>query len=335
MSVTESGPTMSRRHAAGADSARSLLFTVLGEFVLPDGGRAWTSTIIDALSRLDVHEKAIRQALMRTAADGWLRSERFGRRTLWCLTPKAEQLLTDGTERIYGFTGPTTDWDGQWLLALARVPETDRPARHLLRTRMSWAGFGSLAPGMWISPHTDRLDEARRILGEAGVVAESRVFVARDVTGGDEAEMAQQAWDLATLEQDLREGRFQRSLAAAAAFSAVFSGAEALYSHYKNNFRYPKLQWSPITLTPLLFAAGMGAVRSRTIARTALPVVSLLAILDGTIGTFYHARGILRRPGGLTMPLHNIMYGPPIFAPMLFAASGFMGLLASLLRREK
>jgi hypothetical protein len=29
------------------------------------------------------------------------------------------------------------------------------------------------------------------------------------------------------------------------------------------------------------------------------------------------------------------MYGPPLFAPMLFAASGFMGLLASLLRREK
>jgi phenylacetic acid degradation operon negative regulatory protein len=204
MPVTGSGPTMSRRHAAGADSARSLLFTVLGEFVLPDGGRAWTSTIIDALSRLDVEEKAIRQALMRTAADGWLSSERFGRRTLWCLTPKAEQLLTDGTERIYGFTGPTTDWDGQWLLALARVPETDRPARHLLRTRMSWAGFGSLAPGMWISPHTDRLDEARRILGEAGVHAESRVFVARDVTGGDEAEMAKQAWDLAALEQDYR-----------------------------------------------------------------------------------------------------------------------------------
>jgi hypothetical protein len=103
----------------------------------------------------------------------------------------------------------------------------------------------------------------------------------------------------------------------------------------KNNFRYPALQWSPITLTPLLFMAGMGAIWSRTIAPTVLPMVSILAILDGTIGTCYHARGILRRPGGLTIPLYNIMYGPPIFAPMLFAASGFMGLLASLLRREK
>jgi hypothetical protein len=29
------------------------------------------------------------------------------------------------------------------------------------------------------------------------------------------------------------------------------------------------------------------------------------------------------------------MYGPPIFAPLLFAAAGFLGLMASLLRREK
>lgn len=132
--------------------------------------------------------------------------------------------------------------------------------------------------------------------------------------------------------QDVREGRFQQHLAAAAAVSAVFSGFEALYSHYKNNFRY-KAQWTPIPLTPLLFAAGIGAIPSRTIARTMLPLVSILALLDGAVGTFYHWRGMLRRPGGLKYPLYNLMYGPPAFAPLLFAASGFLGLLASLLRR--
>ena len=40
-------------------------------------------------------------------------------------------------------------------------------------------------------------------------------------------------------------------------------------------------------------------------------------------------------PGGLKLPFYNVMYGPPIFAPLLFAASGFMGLLASLLRRAE
>jgi phenylacetic acid degradation operon negative regulatory protein len=189
---------LSRRHAAGAPSARGLLFTVLGEFVLPNGSTAWTSALIDAIARLGVEEKNVRQALMRTAADGWLASERVGRRTRWRLTPAAEQMLTEGTQRIYGFTGTASGWDGQWLLALARVPETDRPARHRLRTRMTWAGFGSPEPGVWISPHSDRVAEARRILAEA----DARVFVARQVNGYDDAAMARQAWDLDGLEED-------------------------------------------------------------------------------------------------------------------------------------
>ena len=138
--------------------------------------------------------------------------------------------------------------------------------------------------------------------------------------------------DVIVLEDRAREGRIQQQLAIAAALSALLSGFEALYSHYKNNFHF-KVQWTPIILTPLLCGAGLGAVWSKTVARTVLPLVSLVAMLDGAIGTFYHVRGILRRPGGLKTPLHNLIYGPPSFAPMLFAASGFLGLLASLLRR--
>ena len=134
------------------------------------------------------------------------------------------------------------------------------------------------------------------------------------------------------LEQDVREGRFQRILAVATAISAFFSGIESLYSHYKNNFQY-KIQWTPILLTPAVMIAGIGTVWSSKIARTLLPITSFLALINGAIGFFYHARGIWRRPGGLKKPWYNIMYGPPIFAPLLFSASGFLGLLASLLRR--
>ena len=38
---------------------------------------------------------------------------------------------------------------------LARAPETERPTRHLLRTRLTWAGLGSPAPGVWVSTHAD------------------------------------------------------------------------------------------------------------------------------------------------------------------------------------
>jgi hypothetical protein len=135
------------------------------------------------------------------------------------------------------------------------------------------------------------------------------------------------------LGRDIREGRFQRHLAAAAALTAICSGFEALYSHYKNDFAY-WYEWTPIALTPVMAAAGFGTIWSKTVARTLLPLTSVLLLLDGTLGSYFHVRGVLRRPGGRKLIVYNIIYGPPIFAPLLFAASGFMGLLASLLRRE-
>lgn len=133
--------------------------------------------------------------------------------------------------------------------------------------------------------------------------------------------------------EDLRYGRFQRHLSAVTFFWALFSGFEAWYSHYKSNFRY-KVQWSPVILTPLIMASAAGAVKSSRMANTALPASSALALANGAIGFYFHARGIFRRPGGAKKPLYNALYGPPIFAPLLFAACGFLGLMASLLRRE-
>lgn len=133
---------------------------------------------------------------------------------------------------------------------------------------------------------------------------------------------------------EIAEGRFQKHLSALTIAWAFFSGFEALYSHYKSRFRFAA-QWSPIVLTPLLMAAAFAATRSRRAANTLLPAVSAMALADGAIGFAYHARGVMRRPGGLSKPGFNILYGPPVFAPLLFAACGFLGLLASLLRREK
>lgn len=133
---------------------------------------------------------------------------------------------------------------------------------------------------------------------------------------------------------DLRYGRFQKHLSLVTVVWAFFSGFEALYSHYKTNFRY-KAQWTPVLLTPFLMASAAGAIKSRRMANTTLPTASTLALVNGAAGFFYHARGIVRRPGGMKKPLYNTLYGPPIFAPLLFAACGFLGLIASLLRRER
>jgi phenylacetic acid degradation operon negative regulatory protein len=198
-------PTLSRRHEAGAPSARGLLFTLLGEFVLPGGGTAWTSAVLAVFARLGIEEKTTRQALMRTAASGWLDPEKVGRRTRWRLTASAQKLLTEGAERIYSFTGPGENWDGRWLLVYARIPESDRRARHVVRSRLTWAGFGSLGGGLWISPHPDREAEATGALREAGVAADAHVFVARRSGLAEVQVMVASAWDLDAIEDRYQE----------------------------------------------------------------------------------------------------------------------------------
>jgi hypothetical protein len=140
--------------------------------------------------------------------------------------------------------------------------------------------------------------------------------------------------DILSAEQDVREGRFQRQMAIATGISALLSGFEAWYSHYKNNFRY-KAQWTPVILAPMLAASAFAGVKSRKAATTVLPVLAIASCADAAVGFFYHARGVLRRPGGRKHLVYNTMYGPPIFAPLLFGAAGMLGILASLLGRRR
>src|SRR3954469_21893858 len=123
------GPFVTRRQELGAASARSLLLTVLGEFVLPGGRPVRTAAVLDLLADLDVAEKAARQAIMRTADSGWIAGTRIGRETRWSLTDAGTRLLKEGTDRIYGFAADDRGWDGRWLVVVVAVPENARQLR--------------------------------------------------------------------------------------------------------------------------------------------------------------------------------------------------------------
>jgi hypothetical protein len=133
---------------------------------------------------------------------------------------------------------------------------------------------------------------------------------------------------------DIRAGRFQKHLCVVCAVGTFAVGAESWYSHYKDNFKY-RVQWSPILLAPLMIVAALASLPSKRVANTLLPVASAFLMLNGVVGTGYHVRGIARRSGGTRKPLYNILYGPPIFAPMLMAACGLIGALAYFMRRER
>src|SRR6185437_16057744 len=115
--------------------------------------------------------------------------------------------------------------------------------------------------------------------------------------------------------------------------SSILGGLEVLYEHYRGSYSQ-RIMYSPVLLSPALLVAGIWGALSRRAARTVLPVISLLQMLDGLVGFFFHIRGVHRKPGGWRIPIFNVVMGPPIFAPLLLALSGFLGVLASLLRRE-
>src|SRR3954447_27002954 len=195
------GPFVTRRQELGAASARSLLLTVLGEFVLPDGRPVWTASVIDLLADLDVAEKAARQAIMRTADSGWIEADRVGRETRWSLTAAGTRLLREGTDRIYGFAADERPWDRRWLVMTVGVPENNRALRQRLRTRLGWTGLGSVNATTWVTPRVDREPEACLVLDELGLLTGSWSFVATAGQLGDERSLARTAWDLDAIER--------------------------------------------------------------------------------------------------------------------------------------
>ncbi|GAA5196105.1 PaaX family transcriptional regulator C-terminal domain-containing protein [Rugosimonospora acidiphila] len=192
-------PALTRRNNVGATSAPSLLLTVLGEYVLPDGQPVWTSTLVAVLAGLGIEEKASRQALARAAAGGFIVTQRSGRRVRWQLTDPGRRLLTDGAERIYSFAEASSPWDGRWLLVSVAVPEGQRRVRQQLRTRMTWAGFGSPAPGLWVSPNAGREVEAKQIVTDLGLGEAALSFTGPFAGIGGQHTLVEQAWNLRAL----------------------------------------------------------------------------------------------------------------------------------------
>ncbi len=190
---------MSQASQGRQHSAKALLYTILGELVLPAGGSAWTSTLLDAYGLLGVNEKNARQALARVADQGMIESQRHGREARWQLTPAGRKLLEAGAERIYSFGAAPVAWGGEWLLAHCPVPEAQRSLRHRLRTQLSFEGFGELSASLAVSPHARREARLRQILHTLDLARECVVLQCRTGSPAADLDLARRAWDLDAL----------------------------------------------------------------------------------------------------------------------------------------
>jgi phenylacetic acid degradation operon negative regulatory protein len=181
----------------------TVVFALLAQYVLPRGGEVWLGSLIQAMATLGISEAAARSTVLRLKKKGVLESQRLGRRAFYWLTDAGMRQLNVGGFR---FSLPSEKaWDGKWTIVVYSIPEEQRDLRDALRNSLKWWGFGSLAPGTWISTRV-LLPEIESDLRELGVWEYVSVFKSEYVGPNDSSAMVTKAFpELDTLEAGYRD----------------------------------------------------------------------------------------------------------------------------------
>jgi phenylacetic acid degradation operon negative regulatory protein len=190
------------RSRVSVGSARSLLLTVLGEFVMPSGQAVWTSALLHALLGAGTAENSARQAIARSAAAGWLEGRKDGRQVRWRLTPTGRRVIEAGSRRVSALSAPRLEWDGRWRVLVITVPNTQRDSRRKLYRGLSWAGFGNPTAGTWVTPNAEAVALAAEVVEDLGLSPWCLSFEGSGLgVGLTDQDIVDQAWDLDAIAQ--------------------------------------------------------------------------------------------------------------------------------------
>lgn len=164
MVVTDSPPPatacletlIDRLHARERLRVWSIVISAYGDAVVPRGGVLWLGALQALMARLRIEPGALRAAMSRLAADGWLNRDKRGRRSYYTLADAGRLSFALATQRIYA-AGPVA-WDGRWTICVA--PEEAGEARDARRKALRELGFGTLGPTVFCRPETEAAPDA-------------------------------------------------------------------------------------------------------------------------------------------------------------------------------
>jgi len=141
--------------AVKAGRAASLIFTLYGDFGVIFDSRLPAGSLVRLMAECGVAEQAVRQALSRMVAQGWLGRARDQGRAVYFVTEKGGERIAQISPRIYE---PAAEWDGRWRIVVYGISERKRELRDRLRKDLTLLGLAPLAPSVWISPRDVRLE---------------------------------------------------------------------------------------------------------------------------------------------------------------------------------
>jgi len=146
--------------------ARSALFDVYGDHLRSRGGQAPVASLLRLLEPVGIAAPAVRTAISRMVAQGWLEPVASDGVRGYRATEQASRRLDEAGERVYR-RAPSA-WDGTWQVVVLDVPER-RAARSRLRADLAYLGYAELAGAVWVSPYPR--SELGSVLRRAGATA--------------------------------------------------------------------------------------------------------------------------------------------------------------------
>jgi phenylacetic acid degradation operon negative regulatory protein len=155
--------------------ARSALFDVYGDHLRRRGDQAPVSALIRLLEPVGIAEPAVRTAISRMTAQGWLEPARVQEAPGYRASARAIERLSEAAARIY--RRAPEPWDGRWRLVFLDAPRL-RGERERLRRELTYLGYAEHAPGVWLCPF-DR-PEVSEVVSRAGGSARHAVAVELD-----------------------------------------------------------------------------------------------------------------------------------------------------------
>lgn len=171
---------------------QSLIFTIYGDYIRHYNNRIWVGSLIRLLEEFGHNPQSVRMSLSRMAKQGWLSSDKEGKKSFYTLTAPGESQLNIAVQRVFNIK--KEKWDGRWLMVVLQNKFDDAKHKYSFIKELEWHGFGQLSTNVYMTPNPlheimDTLVIKYELQGRVDI------FTSK-YTGSEDAGLIQRCWDI-------------------------------------------------------------------------------------------------------------------------------------------
>lgn len=201
------------------------------------------AALVALLKEIDVAPGAARSSISRLKGKEILQHVSTESGPQYALSPPVRAQQKWNVQRV--FTPERSDAGDPWALVIYSVPEPSRQDRYTLKRELTDLGFGFVAPGVAVAPHSS-LPEALFRLEQYNLLNYITYFTAEYGDISDLPMKVRQWWDLSAVEQQYYEFIDMYSPIVDGLAQSTAAGDESLTAEKALSFYVPLYtRWKP------------------------------------------------------------------------------------------